>query len=77
MMFFQRFNKKEAEQLFPHVIDFFKSQQCMFYCLKCKKKTDDPNAMKIILKNGRPAMQGKCPDCGTKMTRILKSKQTE
>jgi hypothetical protein len=40
------------------------------YCVKCKKKVDmkDPKAVK--LKNGKPAMKGSCPKCGTGVFRI-------
>ena len=43
------------------------------YCMKCraKKEMKDPKA--ITMKNGRPATQGTCPSCGTKMFRIGKS----
>ena len=41
------------------------------YCVKCKAKTEmqDPQAVKM--KNGRNAMKGKCPTCGTGLYRIL------
>ena len=43
------------------------------YCMKCraKKEMKDPKA--ITMKNGRPATQGTCPSCGTKMFKIGKS----
>jgi hypothetical protein len=31
---------------------------------------DMKDAKQITLKNGRPATQGVCPECGTKVTRI-------
>jgi hypothetical protein len=43
------------------------------YCLKCRTKREMQNATKVTLKNGRPATQGVCPVCGTKITRIGKS----
>jgi hypothetical protein len=43
------------------------------YCLKCRTKRQIQNATKVTLKNGRPATQGTCPVCGTKITRIGKS----
>ncbi|MDO8614900.1 MAG: DUF5679 domain-containing protein [Dehalococcoidia bacterium] len=43
------------------------------YCLKCRTKREIKNATKVTLKNGRPATQGLCPVCGTKITRIGKS----
>jgi hypothetical protein len=41
------------------------------YCLKCKSKKEMQNEEQVVLKNGRKAMKGKCPDCGTGMFRIL------
>lgn len=41
------------------------------YCLKCKKKVEMQDAQEVVMKNGRKAMKGKCPDCGTGVFRIL------
>jgi len=43
------------------------------YCVKCRAKREIKDAKSIIMKNGRPATQGVCPVCGTKMFRIGKS----
>jgi hypothetical protein len=40
------------------------------YCVKCKTKREMKDATKIEMKNGRPATEGKCPVCGTKMFKI-------
>jgi hypothetical protein len=40
------------------------------YCVKCKTKREISNAQQITMKNGRPATEGKCPVCGTKMFKI-------
>ncbi len=40
------------------------------YCVKCKKKVEIKDAKKITMKNGKPATQGKCGKCGTKVFRI-------
>ena len=37
------------------------------YCVKCRAKRDDPSAVAVTMKNGKPAMKGKCPVCGTEM----------
>ena len=42
------------------------------YCMKCRKKVEIKNPKQITLKNGRPAVQGVCPGCGTKVFRIGK-----
>ena len=42
------------------------------YCVKCRAKKEIENAKRVKLKNGRPALKGTCPDCGTNMTRFLK-----
>jgi RNase P subunit RPR2 len=43
------------------------------YCLKCRTKREMKSPQKMTLKNGRPATQGTCPVCGTKMFKIGKS----
>jgi hypothetical protein len=43
------------------------------YCLKCRAKRDMRDARQTTLKNGRPATQGTCPVCGTRMYKIGKS----
>ena len=43
------------------------------YCMKCRCKRDMEDAKAITMKNGKPATQGVCPVCGTKMFRIGKS----
>ena len=43
------------------------------YCFKCRTKREVQGARQVTLKNGRPATQGTCPVCGTKVFRIGKS----
>jgi len=43
------------------------------YCMKCKTKREMKDPKSVTLKNGKPATQGVCPTCGTKMFRIGKS----
>jgi len=45
------------------------------YCVKCKAKKIMSETEEVVMKNGRPAMKGKCPDCGTGMYKILPSKK--
>jgi hypothetical protein len=40
------------------------------YFVKCKTKREMKDATQITMKNGRPATEGKCPECGTKMFKI-------
>src|SRR5438093_720448 len=40
------------------------------YCVKCRAKREIKNPVAVKLKNGKPAMKGKCPVCGTTMMRI-------
>ncbi|MEN8615044.1 DUF5679 domain-containing protein [Dehalogenimonas sp. THU2] len=40
------------------------------YCVKCRTKRVIKDAKKVTLKNGKPATQGLCPVCGTKVFRI-------
>jgi hypothetical protein len=43
------------------------------YCVKCRAKREMQGAKAITMKNGKPATQGTCPVCGTKMFRIGKT----
>ncbi len=45
------------------------------YCVKCKEKREMKDPHHITMKNGRPALQGLCPVCGTKLNRILPSEK--
>jgi len=42
------------------------------YCMKCRAKREMKEPRALVLKNRRPATQGVCPVCGTKMFRIGK-----
>ena len=42
------------------------------YCVKCKAKRNMRDEKKVTMKNGKPATQGICTVCGTKMFRIGK-----
>ena len=42
------------------------------YYVKCRAKREIKDPKSITLKNGRPATQGVCPVCGTKVFRIGK-----
>ena len=48
-------------------------RQMQAYCMKCRTKREMKDAKAITMKNGKPATQGVCPVCGTKMFRIGKS----
>lgn len=41
------------------------------YCVKCKAKKEIINPAEETMKNGRKAIKGKCPTCGTVMFKIL------
>ena len=43
------------------------------YCVKCRSKKEIKDAKSITMKNGRPATEGVCPDCGTKIFKIGKA----
>jgi RNase P subunit RPR2 len=40
------------------------------YCMKCKKLSEMTATKKVKMKNGRPALKGKCGKCGTSMFKI-------
>ncbi len=41
------------------------------YCVKCKAKKEIVDGVEETMKNGRKAIKGKCPTCGTVMFKIL------
>jgi hypothetical protein len=40
--------------------------------MKCRQERQIGEAKTVTMKNGRPATEGKCPSCGTKMYRLGK-----
>jgi hypothetical protein len=44
------------------------------YCVKCKAKKEISDAVEEVMKNGRKAIKGRCPTCGTVMFKILGGK---
>ena len=44
------------------------------YCVKCKARKEIDNAVEEVMKNGRKAIKGRCPTCGTVMFKILGGK---
>ena len=44
------------------------------YCMKCKATREMTDAKPITMKNGRPATEGTCPVCSTRMFKIGASK---
>ena len=47
------------------------------YCVKCKAKREMKDEKQVTMKNGRPATQGTCSVCGTKMFKIGGIKKSE
>ena len=43
------------------------------YCVKCKANIEIKNPTPVTLKNGKPAIKGVCPNCGTSVFRIGKA----
>jgi hypothetical protein len=51
-----------------------KSMAVTGYCLKDKKQVEIVDPQEITMKNGKPAITGTCPNCGTKIFKIGKAK---
>lgn len=47
----------------------------LYYCVKCKKKTEMKDAQQVTMKNGKPALKGQCAVCGTTVNAILGTKK--
>ena len=50
----------------------FKTMAVEAYCVKCKAKRDMKDAAEVTMANGRKAMKGTCPTCGTGMFKIMR-----
>ncbi|MCX5782169.1 MAG: DUF5679 domain-containing protein [Elusimicrobia bacterium] len=40
-------------------------------CMKCKKQVEIKEPKDVVMKNGMKAVSGSCPECGTKVFRIV------
>ena len=49
------------------------TEEIKAYCMKCKAGRTIQNVQIVTTKNGRPAANGACPVCGTKMFKFLPS----
>ncbi len=45
------------------------------YCVKCKKKIEQKDPQRVTMKNGKSAMKGTCPVCGTTTNVLLKAQE--
>jgi RNase P subunit RPR2 len=43
------------------------------YCMKCKATRDVNDPQPVTMKNGKPATNGTCATCGTKVFKIGKA----
>jgi cold shock CspA family protein len=68
---------KGLQAMNVRVDDLFRKQErgesMQAYCLKCRAKREIKDPKTITMKNGRPATQGTCLVCGTKMFRLGKA----
>jgi hypothetical protein len=54
-------------------VDTRRVRQMEGYCLKCRTKREMQDSKAITMKNGKPATEGKCPVCSTKIFKIGKA----
>jgi len=47
------------------------------YCMKCRTKREIKDPKQVTLKNGKPATQGVCPVCDTKVFLIGVARKNE
>jgi DNA-directed RNA polymerase subunit RPC12/RpoP len=43
--------------------------------MKCKKQVEIKDPSDVVMKNGMNAISGVCPDCGTKVFKIVGKKK--
>jgi RNase P subunit RPR2 len=47
------------------------------YCVKCREMRNIQDPQEVTMKNGRPAIRGKCGTCGTTIQRIVSMKKSD
>ncbi|MCC6793120.1 MAG: hypothetical protein IT336_15640 [Thermomicrobiales bacterium] len=47
------------------------------YCVKCREKREIKDPNQVQMKNGRYAIEGTCPECGTKLFRMISDKDAK
>ncbi len=62
LLYQNRTNAASVEQEMPQA-----------YCVKCKTSIEIKDPQNVTLKNGKPAVKGVCPNCGTSVFRIGKA----
>jgi hypothetical protein len=45
------------------------------FCVKCRDYCEPPEWTFVSFKNGAPALQGRCPTCGSKVARIITERE--
>ena len=67
----ERLEEREELPFHSYVISENESEKkIQAYCVKCRQMKEIEKPTEVILKNGRPAMQGLCPACSTKVFKI-------
>ena len=52
-------------------------QQNEYFCVECKKDTENLNSKMFRTKHNRLIMQSKCPVCGIKKSRLVKRQEAK
>lgn len=47
----------------------------LYYCVKCKKKTEMKNARRVTIGNNKPALKGQCVECDATMQTLAKKEK--
>jgi hypothetical protein len=63
--------KRAYEPRKPLVLSEKREETVQAFCPKCQDRRDLVDGEIVTFSNGRPAMQGKCKACGTRMARIV------
>ena len=62
--------ESEAETEQPQELEFL-TEKAEAYCVKCREKREMQGVRRVVTKNGRNALEGMCPVCGTKLFRFI------
>jgi hypothetical protein len=69
------FRVEQSQQILFSQVEYRRkptmTEEIKAYCMKCKAERVVQNVQIVTTKNGRPAANGTCPVCGTKMFKFL------
>jgi hypothetical protein len=67
--------KRQYVRRNPFVLNAERKDSMQAYCPKCRDRRELADGRPVTFRNGRPALQGRCAECGTRTARIIQSRK--